>query len=122
MGQMAEDLQERPSCVPPSDTETYPREERKSVITMSGLTLDGSFIPHSDFLVYQEKEQEPKTTTKVVEIASSKSTPLDPPLETPLMSSPKPKDNLKPNPHQLLLREDKFQALKNPTGFRPFRL
>ncbi|GJW58137.1 hypothetical protein Tco_0104868 [Tanacetum coccineum] len=81
MGQMDETFQKRPSCVPPSDTKTDPREERKAVTTMSGLTLDGSFIPH--FLVYQEKEQELKTITKVVEIASSKSTPLVPPPEIP---------------------------------------
>ncbi|GJY39881.1 retrovirus-related pol polyprotein from transposon TNT 1-94 [Tanacetum coccineum] len=30
IGQMEETFQERPSCVPPSDTETYPREERKA--------------------------------------------------------------------------------------------
>ncbi|GKC59992.1 hypothetical protein Tco_1087590 [Tanacetum coccineum] len=65
MGQMKETFQERPSCVPPSDTETYPREERKVVTTMDGLTLDGSFIPHSNFLFYQEKEQEPETKTEV---------------------------------------------------------
>ncbi|GJU22169.1 hypothetical protein Tco_1155511 [Tanacetum coccineum] len=69
MGQMEETFQNRPSCVPPSDTKTYPREERKAVTTMSGLTLDGSFIPHSNFLFYQEKEHEPKTITEVVEIA-----------------------------------------------------
>ncbi|GKC95046.1 hypothetical protein Tco_1160488 [Tanacetum coccineum] len=45
-----EAFQERPLGVLPSDTETYPREERKAVTTMSGLTLDGSFIPHSNFL------------------------------------------------------------------------
>ncbi|GKA00043.1 RNA-directed DNA polymerase, eukaryota, reverse transcriptase zinc-binding domain protein [Tanacetum coccineum] len=116
MGQMEETFQERPSCVPPSDTETYPREERKAVTTMDGLTLDGSFIPHSNFLFYQEKEQEPETITEVVEIASSKSTPLVPPPETPPLSTPKPKENLEPNPHQLLIQEEKFQALENPTG------
>ncbi|GKB26308.1 hypothetical protein Tco_0865709 [Tanacetum coccineum] len=91
MGQMEETFQERPSCVPPSDTETYPQEERKAVTTMSGLTLDGSFIPHSNFLFYQEKEEEPETITEVVEIASSKSTPLFPPSETPPLSAPKPR-------------------------------
>ncbi|GJZ08351.1 reverse transcriptase domain-containing protein [Tanacetum coccineum] len=81
MGQMEETFQERPSCVPPSDTETYPREERKAVNTMSGLTLDVSFIPHSNFLFYQEKDLIPETITEVVEIPSSQSTPLVPPLE-----------------------------------------
>ncbi|GJS42138.1 hypothetical protein Tco_0567181 [Tanacetum coccineum] len=100
MGQMEENFQERPSCVLPSDTETYPREERKPITTMSGLTLDGFFIPHSNFLVYQEEEQEPKTITKVVEIASSKSTPLVPPPKTPSLSAPKPKEDLEPNPYQ----------------------
>ncbi|GJW22294.1 hypothetical protein Tco_0032916 [Tanacetum coccineum] len=122
MGQMEETFQERPSCMPPSDTETYPREERKAVTTMSGLTLDGSFIPHSNFLVYQDQELEPETIKEVVEIASSKSTPLVPPPETLPLSTPKPKENLEPNPHQPLipypsrLKEEIFQALENPTG------
>ncbi|GJR92265.1 hypothetical protein Tco_0264439 [Tanacetum coccineum] len=122
MGQLEEAFQERPLGVLPSDTETYPREERKAVTTMSGLTLDGSFIPHSNFLVYQDEELEPETITGVVEIPSSQSTPLVPPLETPPLSAPKPKKNLKPNPHQLLipypsqLQEEKYQALENPTG------
>ncbi|GKE38819.1 reverse transcriptase domain-containing protein [Tanacetum coccineum] len=104
------------------DTETYPREERKAVTTMSGLTLDGSFIPHSNFLFYQEKEQEPKTITEVVEISSSQSTQLVPPPETPPLSTPKPKEDPKPNPHQpsipypSRLQEEKFQALENLTG------
>ncbi|GJT93474.1 hypothetical protein Tco_1082319 [Tanacetum coccineum] len=38
-----------------------------------------------------EKEQEPETITKVVEIASSKSTPFVPPPETPPLSTPKSK-------------------------------
>ncbi|GKE27686.1 hypothetical protein Tco_1443070 [Tanacetum coccineum] len=116
MGQMAEDLQERPLGVLPSDTETYPREELKAISTMSGLTLDGSFIPHSNLLAYQEEEQELETITEVVEIPSSQSTPLVPPPKTPPLSTPKPKDNLEPNPHQLLIQEEKFHALENPTG------
>ncbi|GKC29182.1 hypothetical protein Tco_1036476 [Tanacetum coccineum] len=83
---------------------------------MDGLTLDGSFIPHSNLLLYQEKEQEPDTITEVVELASSKSIPLVPPPETLPLSTPKPKENLEPNPHQLLIKEENFQALKNPTG------
>ncbi|GJW92853.1 hypothetical protein Tco_0172525 [Tanacetum coccineum] len=122
MGRMDETFQERPLGVLPSDTETYPREERKAVTTMSGLTLDGSFIPHSNFLVYQDKEQEPETITEVVEIPSSQSTPLVPPPETPPLSAPKPKEDLKPNPHQpsipypSRLKEENFQSLENPTG------
>ncbi|GKB66895.1 hypothetical protein Tco_0928307 [Tanacetum coccineum] len=38
-----------------------------------------------------QKEQEPETITEVVEIASSKSTPLVPPPETPPLSTPKSK-------------------------------
>ncbi|GKB72654.1 hypothetical protein Tco_0934066 [Tanacetum coccineum] len=120
MGQLEEAFQERLLGVVPSDAETYPREERKSVTTMSGLTLDGSFIPHSNFLVYHEKEQEPETITEVVKIASSQSTPLVPPPETPPLSAPKPKEDPKPNPHQppipSWLQEENFQALKNPMG------
>ncbi|GJV90516.1 hypothetical protein Tco_1538329 [Tanacetum coccineum] len=92
------------------------------ITSMDGLTLDGSFIPNSNFLVYQEKKQEPETITEVVEIASSKSTPLVPPPETPPLFTPKPKENFEPNPHQPLipypsrLKEENFQALKNPTG------
>ncbi|GKB60514.1 reverse transcriptase domain-containing protein, partial [Tanacetum coccineum] len=46
----------------------------------------------------------------------SQSTPLVPPPETPPLSTPKPKENLEPNPHQLLIQEENFQALENPTG------
>ncbi|GJX70576.1 hypothetical protein Tco_0307747 [Tanacetum coccineum] len=122
MGQMAEDLQERPLGVLPSNTVTDPLAELNVITSMDGLTLDGSFTSHSNLLVYQEKEQEPETITEVVEIASSKSTPLVPPPETPPLSTPKPKENLEPNPHQPLisypsrLQEEKFQALENPTG------
>ncbi|GKD84652.1 hypothetical protein Tco_1355806 [Tanacetum coccineum] len=87
---------------------------------MSGLTLDGSFIPHSSFLVCQDEELEPETITEVVEIASSQSTPLVPPPETPPLFALKPNKNLEPNPHQPLIpypsQEEKFQALENPTG------
>ncbi|GKB73306.1 hypothetical protein Tco_0934718 [Tanacetum coccineum] len=65
---------------------------------MDGLTLDGSFIPHSNFLLYQEKEQELETITEVVEIPSSQSTPLVPSPETPPLSTPESKENLEPNP------------------------
>ncbi|GJZ39766.1 zinc knuckle CX2CX4HX4C containing protein [Tanacetum coccineum] len=108
------------SSVLPNDTETYPREECKAVTTMSGLTLDGYFIPHSNFLVYQDKELEPETITEVVEIASSQSTPLVPPPETLPLSTPKPEEDPKPNPHQpsipypSRLQEENFQALENP--------
>nr|GEU34833.1 hypothetical protein [Tanacetum cinerariifolium] len=59
---------------------------------------------------------------EVVEIPSSQSTPLVPPPETPSLVTPKLKENLKPNPYQPLipypsqLKEENFQALKNPTG------
>ncbi|GKB52488.1 hypothetical protein Tco_0903241, partial [Tanacetum coccineum] len=117
--QMAEALLERPSCVPPSNTVTKPHAKLKAITTMDGLTLDGSSIPHSNLLVYQE----PETITEVVEIASSQSIPLVPPLETPPLSAPKPKKNPELNPHQPLipypsrLQKDKFQALENPTGY-----
>ncbi|GJR25414.1 hypothetical protein Tco_1101646 [Tanacetum coccineum] len=118
MGQMEEIFQERQSCVLSSNTDL--RAELHVITSIDGLTLDGSFIPHS--LVYQEKEQEPKTITEVVEIPSSQSTPLIPPPETPPLSAPKTKENLEPNPHHPLipypsrLQEEKFQALENPTG------
>ncbi|GJT88652.1 reverse transcriptase domain-containing protein [Tanacetum coccineum] len=117
MGQMAEDLQEKPLGVLPSNTETDPLAELNVITSMDGLTLDGSFISHSNFLVYQEKEQETKTITEVVEIASSKSTPLVPPPKTPPLSTPKPKEDPKPNPPQPLisypsrLKKENFQAL-----------
>ncbi|GJW77149.1 hypothetical protein Tco_0138831 [Tanacetum coccineum] len=93
--------------------------ELKVITSTDGLTLDGSFLSHSNFL---EKDQEPETITEVVEIASSKSTPLVPPPETPPLSAPKPKEDLKPNPYQppipypCRLQVKKFQALENPTG------
>ncbi|GKB48532.1 hypothetical protein Tco_0899285 [Tanacetum coccineum] len=92
MGQMEEAFQERPLGVLPSNTITSPHAELKVITTMDGLTLDRSFIPYSNFLVYQEEEQEPETITEVVEIPSSQSTPLVPPLETPPLSTPKPKE------------------------------
>ncbi|GKA88259.1 reverse transcriptase domain-containing protein, partial [Tanacetum coccineum] len=100
MGQMAEAFQEIPLRVLPSNTKTNPLAELNMITSMDGLTLDGSFIPHSNFLIYQEVEQEPETITEVVEISSSQSTPLVPPSETPPLSTPKPKENLRPNPHQ----------------------
>ncbi|GKB62187.1 hypothetical protein Tco_0918373 [Tanacetum coccineum] len=122
MGQLEEAFQERQLGMLPSDTETYPREERKVVTTISGLTLDGSFIPHSNFPIYQYEKLEPETITEVVEIASSKSTPLVPPPKTLPLSAPKPKEDLEPNPHQppipclFQLQEEKFHALENLTG------
>nr|GEV64761.1 reverse transcriptase domain-containing protein [Tanacetum cinerariifolium] len=65
MGQMAEALQERPSCVPPNNTVTKPHAKLKAITTMDGLTLEGSLIPHYNLLVYQEEEQEPETITEV---------------------------------------------------------
>nr|GEW68100.1 hypothetical protein [Tanacetum cinerariifolium] len=69
MGQLEEAFQERSSCVTPSNTVTKPLTELNVITSMDGLTLDGSFIPHSNFLVYQEEEQEPKIISEVVEIA-----------------------------------------------------
>ncbi|GJZ95226.1 hypothetical protein Tco_0667429 [Tanacetum coccineum] len=118
MGQIPKAFQKRLSCVPPSNTVTKPVAELNVITSMDGLTLDGSFIPH--FLVYQEEELEPETITKVVEISSSQNTPLVPPLETPPLSAPKPKEDPKPNPHQppipSRLEEEKIQALENHTG------
>ncbi|GKB62835.1 hypothetical protein Tco_0919021 [Tanacetum coccineum] len=117
IGQMEEIFQKRQSCVLPSNTN--PPTEHKVITSTDGLTLDGSFLSHSNFL---EKDQEPETITKVVEIASSKSTPLVPPPEIPPLSAPKPKEDPKPNlyqppiPYPCRLQEENFQALKNPTG------
>ncbi|GJY14716.1 hypothetical protein Tco_0385138 [Tanacetum coccineum] len=122
MGQMAEGFQESPLGVLPSNTMTDPLAKLNVITSVDGLTLDRSFIPHSNFLVYQEKEQESETITEVVEIASSKSTPIVPPPTTPPLSTPKLKEDLEPNPHQPLipypsrLQEENFQALENPTG------
>ncbi|GKC41610.1 hypothetical protein Tco_1059332 [Tanacetum coccineum] len=96
------------------------------LVTYTGwpLTLDGSFLPHSNFLVIN-KDYEPETITEVVEIASSKSTPLVPPPETLPLFSPKPKENIEPNPHEPLipypsrLKEENFQALENLTRLDP---
>ncbi|GKC92654.1 hypothetical protein Tco_1158096 [Tanacetum coccineum] len=101
---------------------TDPLSELNVITSMDGLTLHRTFIPHYNFLVYQDKELEPETITEVVEIPSSQSTPLVPPPETPPLSAPKPKEDLKPNPHQpsipypFLLKEEKFHALENLTG------
>ncbi|GJZ70349.1 reverse transcriptase domain-containing protein [Tanacetum coccineum] len=121
MGQMA-DFQESPLGVLPSNTVTDPLAELNVITSMDVLTLDGSFISHSNFLFYQDEDVEPETITEVVEIPSSKSTPLVPPPETPPLSTPKPKENLDPNPHEPFipypsrLKKEKFQALENLTG------
>ncbi|GKE37957.1 hypothetical protein Tco_1461362, partial [Tanacetum coccineum] len=60
MGQMA-NFQERPLGELSSNTRTNPLAKLKVITSTNGLTLDGSFFPHSNFLVYQEKEQEPET-------------------------------------------------------------
>ncbi|GJV37402.1 hypothetical protein Tco_1409879 [Tanacetum coccineum] len=98
MGQMAEAFQERPLGVLPRKTKTNPLAELNVINNMDGLTWDGSFIPHFNFLIYQDEEQEPETITEVVEIASSQSTPL------PLI------------PYPSRLKKENFQALENPTG------
>ncbi|GJS30800.1 reverse transcriptase domain-containing protein [Tanacetum coccineum] len=116
MGQMEENFQERQSCVLLSNTN--PPAELKVITSMDGLTLDGSFLSHSNFL----KDQEPETITEVVEIASSKSTPLVPPPETSPLSASKPEEDPKRNPYQppipypCRLQVENFQALENPTG------
>ncbi|GJT42456.1 hypothetical protein Tco_0951171 [Tanacetum coccineum] len=118
MDQMA-DFQERPLGEFPSNTKMNTPAEFKVISSTDGLTLDGSFLSHSNFL---ETEQEPETITEVVEIPSSKSTPLVPPPDTPPLSAPKPKEDPKPNPYQppipypCRLQEENFQALENPTG------
>ncbi|GKA77586.1 hypothetical protein Tco_0784047 [Tanacetum coccineum] len=121
MGQMA-DFQERPLGEFPSNTRMNLPAELKVITSSNGLTLDGSFLPHSNFLVYQENEQELETIMEMVEIPSSQSTPLVPPPETPPLSAPKSKEDPKPNPYQppipypCRLQEENFQALKNLTG------
>ncbi|GKA67484.1 hypothetical protein Tco_0767401 [Tanacetum coccineum] len=85
MGQIAEAFQEISLGVLPSNTMTDPRAELKVITNTDGLTLDGYFLSHSNFF---EKDQEPETITEVVEIASSKSTPLVPPPETLPFGSP----------------------------------
>ncbi|GKD60555.1 hypothetical protein Tco_1298064 [Tanacetum coccineum] len=113
------DFQERPLSEFPSNTRTNSPAELTVITSTDGLTLDGSFLSHSNFL---EKDQEPETITEVVEIASSKSTPLVPPPKTPSLSAPKPKEDSKSNPYQppipypCRLQVEKSQALENPTG------
>ncbi|GKE26454.1 hypothetical protein Tco_1441838 [Tanacetum coccineum] len=56
-----------------------------------------------------------------IQLMQNQSTPLVPPPETPPLYTPKPKENLEPNPYQQpipcpsRLQNDKFQALENPT-------
>ncbi|GKA16713.1 reverse transcriptase domain-containing protein [Tanacetum coccineum] len=91
MGQMEETFQERPSCVPPSDTETYPREERKAVTTMSGLTLDGSFIPHSNYsLLTRNVNLIPETITEWSNVPSTRAHHIPTTRKSP-KSTQKPK-------------------------------
>nr|GEZ83875.1 hypothetical protein [Tanacetum cinerariifolium]GFC26381.1 hypothetical protein [Tanacetum cinerariifolium] len=91
---MAEDLRQTPFGVLLSNTVTDPLAELTVVTSMDGLTMDGSFIPHSNFLIYQDKEQDLETITE---------------------------EDLEPNPHHSLipypsrLQEEKILALENPT-------
>nr|GEY17336.1 reverse transcriptase domain-containing protein [Tanacetum cinerariifolium] len=64
----------------PSNTVTNPREELKDITTRSGMTLDGPFIPRSNFLAIPKEERELKTITKEVQFPSSQSTTHFPPL------------------------------------------
>ncbi|GKB76553.1 hypothetical protein Tco_0943448, partial [Tanacetum coccineum] len=122
MGPIAEAFQKSPLGVLLSNIVTDPLAELNVITSVDGLTLDGSFIPHSDFLVYQDEDLEPETITEVVEIPSSQSTPLVPPPKTPPLSTTKSKENLEPNPYKppspypCRLQEEKIQALENPTG------
>ncbi|GJX16176.1 reverse transcriptase domain-containing protein [Tanacetum coccineum] len=102
MGQMEETFQERPSCVPPSDTETYPQEERKAKRNKMSGVHNGKWCI----------------------IVALPSTPLIPNSRKllPLSHMPDKKEDPKPNPHQpsipypSRLQEEKFQALENFTG------
>ncbi|GJU05279.1 reverse transcriptase domain-containing protein [Tanacetum coccineum] len=115
MGQMV-DFQERPLGELPSNIRTNPLAELKVITNTDGLTFHGSFLSHSNLLVYQGKEQLPETITEVVEIASSKSTSPVPPPETPPLFVPNPNPYQPPIPYPSRLKEEKFHALKNPTG------
>ncbi|GJQ91816.1 reverse transcriptase domain-containing protein [Tanacetum coccineum] len=102
MGQMEETFQERPSCVPPSDTETYPQEERKAKRNKMSGVHNGKWCI----------------------IVALPSTPLIPNSRKllPLSHMPDKKEDPKPNPHQpsipypSRLQEENFQALENLTG------
>ncbi|GJT69441.1 reverse transcriptase domain-containing protein, partial [Tanacetum coccineum] len=67
IGQMA-DFQKRPLGELSSNIRTNPLTELKVITNTDGLTLYGSFLSHSNLLVYQGKEQEPETITEVAEL------------------------------------------------------
>lgn len=58
VGQIAKALQEQPSGVLPSNTETNPRKELKMITTRSGSTLAGPPVPSSSL---PSREQAPET-------------------------------------------------------------
>ncbi|GKB37449.1 uncharacterized mitochondrial protein-like protein [Tanacetum coccineum] len=67
----------------------------RAATTASSLEAEQDSV----FRFIKEKDQE-RGHKEVCEIASSKSTPLVPPPETPPLSAPKPKEDSKPNPYQ----------------------
>ncbi|GJS01642.1 reverse transcriptase domain-containing protein [Tanacetum coccineum] len=101
IGILSKALHERPQGALPSNTEINPREQVNSIMTRSGLTTaEPSIPPHVPPTPIVEVEKEPEIIMDEVHITSLTSTAHVPPPEVQPVSPPKPKEDLKPNPHQ----------------------
>ncbi|GKE90384.1 reverse transcriptase domain-containing protein [Tanacetum coccineum] len=102
MSQMQKVLHERPQGALLSNTEPNPREHVNYIMTKSGLTtVEPSIPPPIPPTPRVEVEKEPETLIDEVHITSPASTVHVPPPGIQPVSSPKPKEDPKPNPHQL---------------------
>ncbi|GJV77127.1 reverse transcriptase domain-containing protein [Tanacetum coccineum] len=94
-------LHERPQGALPSNTEPNPKEQVNSIMTRSGLTTaEPSIPPTVPPTPRVEVEKEPEALMDEVHITSPTSTAHVPPPRVQPVSPPKPKEDLKPNPHQ----------------------
>ncbi|GJX63685.1 reverse transcriptase domain-containing protein [Tanacetum coccineum] len=102
MADLKKILLQRPQGALPSNTEPNPREQVNSIMTRSGLTTaEPSIPPPVPPTPKVEMEKEPETLMDEVHITSPTSTAHVPPLEVQPVSPPKPKEDPKPNRHQL---------------------
>ncbi|GJS64619.1 hypothetical protein Tco_0679183 [Tanacetum coccineum] len=114
--QLAKALQERPQGALPSNTIPYQREQINSITTRSGLTtVEPSILPPVTPTTREEVQKEPETLMDEVHVTSPTSTTCVPPPGIHPVSPPKPKEESKPNPHQLKIpypsRLDKTKLL-----------
>ncbi|GJU98149.1 reverse transcriptase domain-containing protein [Tanacetum coccineum] len=100
MADLKKILLQRPQGALSSNTEPNPREQVNSIMTRSGLTTaEPSIPPLVPPTPMVEVEKESETLMDDVYITSPTSTTHVPPPGVQSVSPPKPKEDLKPNPH-----------------------